>query len=481
MSPTADPWTTLGLSPGASADDVRRAYRRLAKANHPDAAGEAALPRFLAIQAAYEQLVGPAARRRPARPGARPGPGDPWRADTDRARASGRADGRRPGARPGATAGPATGDGRGTASDGTRESGPAGASRPATGAAGSRSERRPDGAARAGAPGDGASGSGGAAGPSSTSDAAGGPRGGRASRRGRAPNKATPYSTSYDPADDEPFEPGWSGATWYGASSGTYWTMNPKEYADPRKHGPEYQRRARRSSTGWILDDETAGDVPPAEPLEPAAPGGGASAAPPASHTAAPPGRTSAHRPDTTANASANRHPGDGADGATPPPASVPRAAGAADDPGDAAAVPGRRWAVRTLLEPPRRGLGRLGVALLGWPPLGLAAASAIGETTGCGRFAASCAELSAPGTWVVQVAIVVLLLALPRVAAWSVHGSIAVLVVGVPAAVVLSAGGGARQPDASASVLAGLTAVAWVVGVAYGAIASLLAERRPR
>ncbi len=66
MTPNVDPWRTLGLAPGASADDVRRAYRRLAKANHPDAAGETALPRFLAIQAAYEQLVGASVRRAPA-------------------------------------------------------------------------------------------------------------------------------------------------------------------------------------------------------------------------------------------------------------------------------------------------------------------------------------------------------------------------------------------------------------------------------
>ena len=45
-----------------------------------------------------------------------------------------------------------------------------------------------------------------------------------------------------------PFEPDWRGASWYGTTSGTYWTLNPKEYADPRKHGPEYQARARRAT-----------------------------------------------------------------------------------------------------------------------------------------------------------------------------------------------------------------------------------------
>ncbi|HET9614810.1 MAG TPA: J domain-containing protein, partial [Candidatus Limnocylindrales bacterium] len=84
MTVPIDPWRTLGLAPGSSLEQVRRAYRQLAKANHPDAAGEAALPRFLAIQAAYEQIV--AGRRPGARPPgrARAEAAEPWRADPDR-------------------------------------------------------------------------------------------------------------------------------------------------------------------------------------------------------------------------------------------------------------------------------------------------------------------------------------------------------------------------------------------------------------
>src|SRR5258705_8902485 len=64
MTSEPDPYRVLGLARGASADDIRRAYRRLVKANHPDSAGPAALPRFLAIQAAYEALENGAATRR---------------------------------------------------------------------------------------------------------------------------------------------------------------------------------------------------------------------------------------------------------------------------------------------------------------------------------------------------------------------------------------------------------------------------------
>src|SRR5688572_6248056 len=104
MTLDPDPYRTLGLERGAPLADVKRAYRRLAKANHPDAAGEAALPRFLAIQAAYDQIAGPdaGARRTVGRGPAR----RPWEADADRAGATHRAYGGRPRQRPGAAPGP---------------------------------------------------------------------------------------------------------------------------------------------------------------------------------------------------------------------------------------------------------------------------------------------------------------------------------------------------------------------------------------
>src|SRR3954466_15831745 len=87
MAPEVDPFLTLGVPPGASLNEIKSAYRRLAKQYHPDTAGERALPRFLAIQAAYERLVDGEGRLRPdpLKPRA---PRAGWSADPDRARAT---------------------------------------------------------------------------------------------------------------------------------------------------------------------------------------------------------------------------------------------------------------------------------------------------------------------------------------------------------------------------------------------------------
>src|SRR5512134_1058053 len=88
MTFQGDPYRILGVAPGASLNEIKSAYRRLVKQYHPDAAGERALPRFLAIQQAYERLVDGEGRLRvPAQPG-RSTRRDPWRADATRARAS---------------------------------------------------------------------------------------------------------------------------------------------------------------------------------------------------------------------------------------------------------------------------------------------------------------------------------------------------------------------------------------------------------
>src|SRR4051794_18675578 len=118
MAIDPDPYRTLGLARGASIDEIKRAYRRLAKIHHPDAAGEKNVPRFLAIQAAYEQLAGGVDDRSSSRPGG--APRKAWEADPDRSNATRRAYGGRgrwstPGAAGGASAEGPTGGRAGAA------------------------------------------------------------------------------------------------------------------------------------------------------------------------------------------------------------------------------------------------------------------------------------------------------------------------------------------------------------------------------
>jgi curved DNA-binding protein CbpA len=56
-----NPYTTLGVAPDASIDEIKAAYRRAAKNHHPDAGGDASV--FREIQKAYEILTDPERRK----------------------------------------------------------------------------------------------------------------------------------------------------------------------------------------------------------------------------------------------------------------------------------------------------------------------------------------------------------------------------------------------------------------------------------
>jgi hypothetical protein len=260
-------------------------------------------------------------------------------------------------------------------------------------------------------------------------------------------------STSYDEARDAN-DPTWSGASWYGPSSGEYWIVNPREYADPRKHGPEYQQRARRplGEAEAEADAEPAySSPPPAEPVAPAAPAG--------------------RRPRTAAWARPDA-PGMTAGTATGPNVDdgAPRPGEARPDgpAGDAFGLASRAWLGGQADDP----LRRLGPALIAWPPLGLAAAVAIGEVTGCAAYAASCGPAEPMLPWLAQAVILGFMLLLPPVTRLLVGGSIGVLVALVPVTAFLVAVGGAGAPQA-AGVMAVLLAAAWIAGVGWSAIAA--------
>lgn len=471
MAADSDPYRTLGLTRDATLDDVRRAYRRLAKANHPDAAGEAALPRFLAIQAAYDTIAGPDARAR--RPGAvRPtGPRRAWDAERDRTDATYRAYGGRSRRRP---TGPPSGPGRG----------PAGERPPADRPAGPR----PSGAR---------------------------PSGARPTRPARPPNKATLGSTSYDGAEGEPFEPDWGGASWYGTTSGTYWTLNPKEYADPRKHGPEYQARARRNldGAGEAEEPDPVVSSDPAQASAAETPSEHADARPPASgqtadetsRSEAPPAThttsswweaTAGHPPRPDASAPGRARPGDRrpgtpptSKGAAPRPADRTRPDGgtapAAGSTTDVRSSPAHRpdtapgvspdallATVRTWLDDTNPGtVGRVGRALVGWAPLALGIGWLGGEISGCGRFAAGCDATVATSAWIAQIAALLVLILVGRLARIASVATLATLAAAIPAALLLSATGSPDDAAAGRIALSGLLIIAWVVGLGFGVV----------
>ena len=470
MTFQGDPHRILGLAPGASLNEIRSAYRRLVKQYHPDAAGERALPRFLAIQAAYERLVDGEGRLRP--PGTRagrPGPGggaqqagEPWRADPARARASRdawrarrSADASRP-----ASAGAGEGTGAGTGTEAPGEGAAGGGARPTGGATG----RRGDGGRRA--------------------DGTRSERPGRRDRR-----KATQGSTTYDEAAEIPLDPEWDGGAWYGPTSGTYWTLNPREYADPRKHGPEYLARARRAARPDTADGAD-GDPPPGadRAASPDARPGAAPEPTPESDVAGEGGRwrwSGATRTTTDGGAAEwgtrawtydPRGPSGAAwtAGATGHRGARP-AQGAAEDgpPLPDLETLARRAAPRNLLALARhRGWRwRLLLALAGWPPIGFAAGTLLATVTGCATFSAACPEPMPAVSMAVQPLVVLALLLVPPAAAAAAFGSLVALVVALPVAAVLSVGSG-PESRVGAPVLGALTGAAYLVALAVGSLA---------
>jgi DnaJ-like protein len=439
MAHDADPYRTLGLERGATLDDVKKAYRRLAKANHPDAAGEAALPRFLAIQAAYDRIAGPdGGDRRSNGRGPAGAPRRGWEADPDRAGATSRAYGGRPRSRPGPTTGPRP-------RPGPRPERPAG---PDQAPGGDRPER-PE----------------------------------RPERSERPPKKATLGSTSYDGVETETFDPDWGGASWYGTTSGTYWTLNPKEYADPRKHGPEYQARARRAGAQPGGPDRQ-GSAPDAPPVTPDPPGTiGVDAAEAATTPPAPPTRpthtTSSWWEATTGETAARSGqrpeapPARPASRAQHPPLSTPPA-------GEDISVDAAVGSVRTWLDDDRPLMAaRIGRAFIAWTPIALGIGWGAGELSGCGRFAATCDPAAAPISWAVQLAMLALLVLIPRIARVGTFATLGVLAMVFPTAVLLFASDPAGI-DTARAILGVLMVIGWVAGLVYGTVRELRRRVRP-
>ena len=118
--------------------------------------------------------------------------------------------------------------------------------------------------------------------------------------------------------------------------------------------------------------------------------------------------------------------------------------------------------------QPPSRLLSRRTlVALLAWPPIGLALAGLFGELSGCTRYAATCADSGGLAPWAIQVPVLLAFLLMPAAARIGAVGSIALVIVAIPAGLTLAVAGGNRVPGTASALLLVICAIAYVVGVA--------------
>ncbi len=117
----------------------------------------------------------------------------------------------------------------------------------------------------------------------------------------------------------------------------------------------------------------------------------------------------------------------------------------------------------------------RLGVALVAWPPIGIAAAAVIGDVTGCAVYSADCGGTEPFLPWLAQAGILGLLLLLPPLARLLAGGAVGILVALVPLTAFLVAVGGTGAPQAGFA-LAFLLGIAWLAGVGW---AIALSRRR--
>jgi hypothetical protein len=276
-------------------------------------------------------------------------------------------------------------------------------------------------------------------------------------------------STSYDEARDAS-DPRWAGASWYGPTTGEYWIVNPREYADPRKHGPGYSNRVRSGEGGQAASPRTEA-VPEEEPILGAMPGPETA---PSQGDGPERARPRGDRPANAGSIGAEPWPeaspsvDDRADtGETARPTSTTASEGPA---GTArAAVPADESLLEALIRPGSRDpLRAIGLVLLAWAPIGIAAAGLIGQVTGCGSYSAACDGTDPYLPWVAQAIILGLLLIVPVLARLFAAGTLGLLVGLVPATGLVIALGGARSA-AAPPVLGVVLVIAWVLGVAWG------------
>jgi hypothetical protein len=270
---------------------------------------------------------------------------------------------------------------------------------------------------------------------------------------------------------------------------GTYWTINPREYADPRKHGPEYLARARRA-TG--PGDPSGGPSHGGDrPRGSAAAASGATADPAEPATDADADAADGDwawsgRAQTTTGGDAagwaarswtydTRDPGptwtqgrEGRATGTAPRSPWPAATDAPPLPDLEALL--RRLSPGSLLDlARRRRRWRLVLALVAWPPIGYLLSTLVLDSTGCSSYTAACPEEIRVPLVLAQLLLVLVLFAVPTLTAVAGFGSLVAFAVALPVAAILSPGVGPRAPVTS-MILDVAFVAAYVAGLAFAA-----------
>ncbi len=106
-------------------------------------------------------------------------------------------------------------------------------------------------------------------------------------------------------------------------------------------------------------------------------------------------------------------------------------------------------------------------MGLFGWIPIALALAALIEAVPVCTGVSTVCVDPLTGGLWIVDLAVIALLVAVQRLGWIAAIGAAASFVVGLIATPVLLVLGGARTATGTASALTVVLVVAWLGGVA--------------
>jgi hypothetical protein len=110
--------------------------------------------------------------------------------------------------------------------------------------------------------------------------------------------------------------------------------------------------------------------------------------------------------------------------------------------------------------------VGRVVLALVAWVPLGVGLAAAGDVLPACGANGLVCSDPLRAGSWPLDLLLIAVFVAVPRLAAIGAYGSAAFFLVGLLGTPVLLTIGGAHTPSGTAALLGVVLVVAWVGGV---------------